>query len=172
MSMVHDAPAAGRTQHAANAIRTLLVHVEPDAEAAPRLDAAVALARRLDATLVGVGAEMMPSLGVSDPFGMLEGQWLVEMRSLVQTNLQRAEKAFKAKAAGLTARWIALEDIPAPAIARLSRGCDLIIAGGAPIRDGDAYKSADSAELVLLSGRPVLVAPPAGGKLRGDAVVV
>lgn len=172
MTMVQDAPAPSKSQAVASAFRTLLVHVEPEAEAAPRLDAAVVLARKLDAALVGVGAEMIQSLGVSDPYGMLEGQWLVEMRSLVQTNLKRAEEAFKAKAAGLESRWIALEDLPAPAIARLSRGADLIIAGGAPIKDGDTYRTADTAELVLLSGRPVLVAPPNGGKLRAEGVVV
>lgn len=55
-------------------------------------------------------------------------------------------------------------------MARLSRGVDLIVAGGAPL--DRPSRSADTAELVMRCGRPVLVAPPWGGKLRAEVVVV
>jgi nucleotide-binding universal stress UspA family protein len=167
-----DTMAPARASQAASAIRSILLHVEPDPQAEPRVHAAADLARRLDAVLIGVGAEMIQSLGVTDPFGVLGAEWVVELQRLVVDNLKRAEASFRAGAAGLTTQWLALEAVPAPAIAALSRGADLIIAGGAPLRFTDDYRVAQTAELVLLSGCPVLVVPPEGGRLRGEAVVV
>ncbi|MFI4950147.1 MAG: universal stress protein, partial [Caulobacterales bacterium] len=146
----------------------LLVQVEPGADAAPRLQVAVDLARRLDATLLGVGLDQVQGIGIGDPF--MDGDWMNDLEALVQENLKRAEANFRAQTSGLRAEWLAFEAAPAPAIARLSRSVDLIVAGGAPL---DSYgRSADTAELAVRSGRPVLVAPPLGGKLRGEAVVV
>jgi len=152
--------------------RSLVVQVEPGEEASARLDVAVSLARKLDAFLLGVGVEMLQSSGVADPFGMLEAQWLGEMRKILQENLDRAEAVFRAKTSGLNAEWVQLTDMPARAIARFARRADLIVAGGAPIKAADTYKSADPAELMLQSGRPVLVAPPAGGPFTGEGIVV
>ena len=172
MTVLQEAPAPIRAQQTLAAIRSLLVHVEPGVDAQPRLAAAADLARKLDATLIGVGAEMIQSLGVADPFGVLGSAWVVELQQLVVDNLKHAEAVFRAKTAGLETQWLALETLPGPALARLSRGADLIVAGGAPLTFKDAYRVADTAELVLLSGRPVLVVPPEGGKFRGEAVVV
>jgi len=59
VTLVQDTPKvrtepSGRSA-SAQAIRILLTHVSGDPQEAPRLRAAVALARDLDATLVGVG---------------------------------------------------------------------------------------------------------------------
>lgn len=169
MPIVQAAPASTRPAPAIVDIRSLLVQVEPGAETEARLQVAVDLARRLDATLLGVGLEMIQGIGVGDPF-VVGGDWIDELEALVQDNLKRAEANFRTHAAGLQTEWLGLQELPAPAIARLSRGVDLIVAGGAPL--DDAIRSADTAELIVRSGRPVLVAPPHGGKLRGEAVVV
>lgn len=167
-----DTATAVQPQDATGPIRSILVHVEPTVEAQPRLHAAVALARKFDATLIGVGAEMVQVLGLADPYGMADTGWLVELQKLVADNLRSAEATFRAKAAGLKTEWLAVQSLPAPVIAQVSRGADLIFAGGAPLNSGDSYRVAQTAELVLKSGRPVLVAPPQGGKFRGEAVVV
>ncbi len=65
-----------------------------------------------------------------------------------------------------------MQDYPAAALARISRAADLVIAGGSPHRFTDDYRVAQTAELVLQCGRPVLVVPPTGGRLRGEAVLV
>lgn len=171
-SLVQDAPAvrlhtAGRTGY-----RTLLVHVQPEPAAAPRLQTAADLAHNLGATLFGLGAEMVPPLGAMDPTGLAQGAWYVEMRDQAQRNLEQARASFHAASSGLHTQWAAVHDMPAHAVARASREADLIVAGGMPLTEPDRYRSADSADLVLLSGRPVLIAPPAGGALRGEAVVV
>lgn len=160
------------SQAAASGYRSLLVHVEPRALATPRLEVAVSLARRLDATLIGVAAESLDPLVFSDPSGMMGGDLLGMAQKVVREDLERAEALFKSKSAGVASQWLATEGVPVEALARVSRAADLIIAGGVPLAGADRYRSADTAELVLTTGRPVLVAPPHGGRFRGDAVVV
>jgi nucleotide-binding universal stress UspA family protein len=154
------------------AIRTLLVHVSPDAHAAPRLESAVALAKTLDATLFGLAAEMVPPLGAMDPTGLVEGEWYLEMRGQVQRNLELAREIFRAAAKGVKTDFAWIEDMPGPALARAARAADLVIVGGQPLDRIDRHRSCDTAEAMLLSGRPVLIAPPKGGQLEGKAVVV
>ena len=171
--MTHqDTATAIRPEQATSAIRSILVHVEPGAEARPRLETAVALANKLDAMLIGVGAEMLQTQGIAEAHGFADSNWLSDLQKLVEENLSNAEAAFRAKTAGLKSAWLALQELPAPALARVSRSADLILAGGAPLKFIDAYRMAQTAELVLQSGRPILVAPPEGGKFRGEAVVV
>ena len=169
MPTVQTAPPPTRPAAAAlEDIRSLLVQVEPGAEAATRLRVAADLARRLDATLLGVGLETVQGIGIGDPF--MDGDWMADLEALTQEDLKRSEAQFRSQTEGLQTEWLALKAIPVPAMARLSRRVDLIVAGGAPL--DSASGSADTAELVMRCGRPVLVAPPRGGKLRAEAVVV
>lgn len=173
MDLVKDAPAkAGRAGKAVTGWKTVLVHVEPGKAAAPRLATAVALARRCDARLLGVGAELVEPVTFSDPYGSWDAQVLTALRDQVQENLTHAEQAFAKAATGVSSEWRKVEDRPAAAIARVARAADVIVAGGMPLKGLDGYRSADPAELTLLSGRPVLVAPPQGGELQAKAVVV
>jgi nucleotide-binding universal stress UspA family protein len=168
MPTVLEASAQTRPVTALAEIRRLLVQVEPGAEAAPRLEVAVDLARRLDADLLGVGVETIQGIGIGDPF--MDGDWIADLEALRQENLKRAEANFRGQTDGVRTEWLALKATPELALAQLSRGVDLIVAGGAPL--DRAAQSADTAELVIRCGRPVLVAPPRGGGLRGEAVVV
>jgi len=168
MPTVLEAPAPYRPATALAEIRSLLVQVEPGAEAAPRLQVAVELARRLDADLLGVAAETIQGIGIGDPF--MDGDWIADLEALRQDNLKHAEANFRAQTDGLRTEWLALKATPELALAGLSRGVDLIVAGGAPL--DRMAQSADTAELIIRCGRPVLVAPPRGGKLRAEAVVV
>jgi len=170
MTLLKDAPvqtAAAKTQ---TMLKSILVHVEATPEASPRLHAAVDLARMFDATLIGVGVEMLQTY--SDPYGLLGGDWVIQLQSLVEDDLKRAEATFRAKTAGLKTEWTSIETFPSRALARRARAADLIVAGGAPLGFEGNYRAADPAELVMLSGRPVLVAPPKPGKFHGRAVVV
>jgi nucleotide-binding universal stress UspA family protein len=161
-----SSPAARR------AIRSLLVHVEPDSEGTARLDAAADLAHKLSARLIGVAAEAVPPLAVSENVGALAAIWIVEIEAALRENRERAEAAFRRRAVGLDVEWLALQTYPADALARLARGADLVFAGGASQMDLDDCRVAQTAELVVKCGRPVLVVPRNGGRLRGEAVVV
>jgi nucleotide-binding universal stress UspA family protein len=154
MTLLKDAPVQAAKAKTDTALKSILVHVEATPETSPRLQAAVDVARMFDATLLGVGVEMLQTY--SDPYGMLGGEWVVQLQSLIEDDLKRSEATFRAKTAGLKAEWSA----------------DLIVAGGAPLGREGNYRAADTAELVMVSGRPVLVAPPKAAKFHGRAVVV
>ncbi|HZZ30618.1 MAG TPA: universal stress protein [Phenylobacterium sp.] len=171
-TLVQDAPVRNRFRPAQGAWRSILTHVQPETDAQPRLAVAVDLARKLDATLIGLGAEMLPPLGASDPYGMLGGEFVSAMLDVIQTNLVHAQAGFQKAAAGVRGQWMSVQDLPERAISRLSRGADLIVAGGSPLKAHDSYRWCDPGQLILNSGRPVLVAPPAGGTLGAEAVVV
>lgn len=173
MTLVKDAPASSKpARPAVPAWRAVLVHVEPDKHSAPRLEAAASLARKCDALLIGLGAEMVQPVTFADPYGSWDAQVLTALREQVQQNLVHAEQAFNKHTAGLSAEWRKVEDRPGPALARVARGADVIVAGGGPLNPTDGYRTADSAELALASGRPVLVVPPKGGSLKASKIVV
>lgn len=151
---------------------TILVHAESDPDAAPRITMAARVALDFDATLLGVGAEMYDWLGLSDPFGMVAAEWAALARKQVENDLAAAGALFRSHVGGARHAWLALSEPPAPALARVARRADLIIAGGAPVDDTAILRTADPVELILLSGRPVLVAPPRPVGLRAERIVV
>ena len=175
MSAQNDLEASGSAASApppAQTIRTILTHVRPGSQDLPRLRTAASLARRFDATLFGLGCEALPPLGVIDPTGGAQGEWYVAMQDQAELDLQQARKIFDGEVEGLKTHWAKSEDLPAEALARAGRGADLIVAGGRPLDQMDHYRDVDTGVLVLRAGRPVLIAPPAGGQLSARAVVV
>jgi nucleotide-binding universal stress UspA family protein len=152
--------------------KAILVHAEPLPAAAPRLATAAALARDFGATLLGVGAEMLDWVGVSDPYGIMAADWMTVMRDQVENDLKASEKAFLSAAQGVPQEWTAMMEPPVTALSRLARGADLIVAGGAPLAHAESARAAAAVDLVMRSGRPVLVAPPQGGVLSGKKIVV
>src|SRR3569623_2104720 len=99
-TLVQDAPVRNRFAADQAAWRSILVHVQPEAEAQPRLAVAADLARKLDATLIGVGAEMLPPIAATDPYGLLGGEFVATMLEAIQLNLVHAETAFRLAAQG------------------------------------------------------------------------
>ena len=176
VTLVQDKPTAVAAEAArspaARAFRTILTHVNGDPEEAPRLGAAVSLARSLDATLFGVGCEMVPPLAATDPSGLMQAEWLISLQDAVRANLESAHQFFLSEAKDLKTDWVALEGLPLETIARLSRSADLIVAGGRTSGRIDKHREIDTGELLLRSGRPVLIAPPAGGELKARSIVV
>lgn len=151
---------------------TVLVHAESNPQAAERLTLAAQVARKFDATLLGVGVEMVDWMGLSDPYGMVAAEWVALAREQVDKDLATAEALFRSHAGAGRHEWLALSDAPAPALSRTARRADLIVAGCAPLDDTAPLRTADAAELILQSGRPVLVAPPGAVDLRAERVLV
>lgn len=152
--------------------KTILTHVQPEAEAAPRLKCAVDLSAEFGAHLIGLAAEAIPPLGFTDPYGLGQGEMIVALRESMATNQADAEKAFREAVGQTPCEWRTAQDMPSKAMARCARAADLIVAGGAPRDASDAYRLAEPGELTILAGRPVLVAPPGGGRLRAKSIVV
>lgn len=136
----------------------VITQVQCDPDAAGRLACAVELAQRFDATLIGLGAEMIPGIADTGLSGIATG-WVVDVRESIEARLKLAEHAFTAAARSLRTEtiWVSGVSMPARAIAAASRAADLVVAGGKVT--GDAYSTAPVGELALSCGRPVLVAP-------------
>ncbi|MFI4974357.1 MAG: universal stress protein [Caulobacterales bacterium] len=153
----------------------ILTHVQPEAEAAPRLVCAHAMAKRFGARLIGLGAEMIPPLAFDNGFYTLEAEWATAMRDAISDRLKIAEKAFAAHTGGLPKQDVVWEcgiQLPGPALGAASRAADLIVAGGVPHHSIDAYREVAPAELAISAGRPVLVAPPSAPPLEAKTVMV
>ncbi len=151
----------------------IMTQVKPDAEAAPRLACAVDLARRFGAALIGVAVEEVSPLAFDGGLYSPTADWSNAMRQLVEERLQAARQRFDEATAGLPggASFASGVQLPTPALVAASRAADLIVAGGAP-RSHDANRDSAPADLVMISGRPVLVAPPAPTPFRGKQVLL
>jgi nucleotide-binding universal stress UspA family protein len=152
----------------------VLTHVQADLEAARRLDCALEIAKRFDAAVIGVGAEMIPPLAFDGGFYSLEADWTVAMRESIETHLKEARTRFTtaACALGTKAIWYSGVQLPGAAIAATARSADIIVTGGAAHRHSDPYRDASSGELALTSGRPVLVAPSHGRALVAEQILL
>jgi nucleotide-binding universal stress UspA family protein len=154
---------------------SVMTHVQPEPEAAPRLACAVDLARRFGARLIGVGAEMIPPLAFDNGYYAADAEWAVAMRKSIEDQLRNAKAVFIRQAADLPAEdvvWLSGIESPTPALATASRAADLVILGGVPRRRDSPYRDIEPAKLAIQAGRPVLAAPPAGPLLSGRKVVV
>lgn len=153
-------------------ITAILVQAEPGREANARLKCAADLADQLGAVVVGLGAQVLPASAGLQPLAAFEAEWLVAMRDQVEADLRGAEQAFRACMAGRPAQWRTRRIPPDEAMATGARVADLIVAGGVVGPGRGAAASADVARLILTAGRPVLVAPPEGERVKGETIVV
>ncbi|TAJ69836.1 MAG: universal stress protein [Phenylobacterium sp.] len=164
-------PLADR-QVASAGYANILVHVEPGLPASHRTEVAAGLARDFDAHLIGVGAEALDAAYMADPYaGLLMTEWIVAAQEQVAGRLTAAEEAFRRDAAGVDLEWRTMQGFPSAALVQASRAADLIVVG-AVTKDASNYRTANAAEVVMASGRPVLVTPEAGRHLRAANVVV
>jgi nucleotide-binding universal stress UspA family protein len=152
----------------------VLVHVQAGKEGRSRLECAAAVAKSFDATLIGLAAEMIPPLMPEDGIYPALAGWFEIVRASIEENLKGAREAFDAASADVAkpSVWESGVGFPTPAMAAASRAADLIVASPAPERRDDPYRHASPAELVVTSGRPVLVAPPKGKGFVGARIVL
>lgn len=152
----------------------VITHVQSDDRTTPRLACAVEVAKRFNAALIGLGAEMVPPQAYAADGYAMDSNWVVAMRETIEESLKRAHQRFKDASAelGQPTRWLHGLQQPAPALAVASRAADIIVAGGAPRSLHDRYRDCTPAELAITSGRPVLVAPPQLRPLAGDHVLL
>lgn len=159
-------------QVASSTYANILVHVEPELSASHRTEVAARLARDFNAHLIGLGAEAIDAAFMADPYsGLLMAEWIVAAQEQIALHLKKAEETFRRDAASLDFEWRAVQGFPSAALVQTSRAADLIVVG-AIAKDASNYRTASAAEVVLGSGRPVLVVPEAGRHLRAANVVI
>ncbi|SDD14687.1 universal stress protein [Paraburkholderia lycopersici] len=144
--------------------KTVLTYLDPGDRAQARLDFSLQLAREFDAHLIGLYTTFMPEareyFAVAGCARHYDG--LCDTR---RGRRDAAEEAFRHAlgAAGRGGEWIAFDDHAEQPLIRRSRHADLLIAGQAgPDDDAQALRKGFLEEVVLTSGRPVLVLPYAG----------
>jgi nucleotide-binding universal stress UspA family protein len=125
--------------------KSLLVHALPGEASRLRIEAATALAIRLDALLIGLGAEAIPPIATGDPYGFGTGQWIPLLYEQQTRNLEAAHSAFATQSKGARTEWRSVGDLPTPAMARVARAVDLIVTGG-PAGTGDIYNTVSTSE--------------------------
>jgi nucleotide-binding universal stress UspA family protein len=152
--------------------KTILVHVPVPAQSGKAVEAAVALAGRFGAHLIGMGAEMFDvGLMASAPY--IDGTLIQTLRDQVELNLATAQGRFRKLAEGLGDRieWLSTQDFPEAAIRLHARSADLVVASRA-VGDVNAMTGFKPAELIMHAGAPVMLSPNFGGPLEAKQVVI
>jgi len=146
-------------------LKSVLVHVTNTDQAQARVDAAIALAMAHDAHVRGLGVRAMSEI---PPYAVpgIPATVIAEMEARQKADVAAARKIFEAALtrAGWSDRgdWVADEGDATEVTALHARYTDLTVVGQqSPSGATDAYTGfAD--ELVLQSGRPILVIPHIG----------
>ena len=172
MAQTQDAQVLTRPK-SNRAFGAIMVHAQPEDRSTQRVKMAARLAQDFDAALIGVGAEFFEPVATVDPFGFAPvGEWLMAAQDQVAADLKAAEKAFDRDAAGARTEWRSVQEQPGRALTGMSRAADLIVAGGVAEGTVNRNSAADAADLVMTTGRPVLVVPAQGQALKGETIVI
>ncbi len=154
--------------------KAILVHVETAAEARTKL--AFDLARRHNALLIGLAAAMWtsPAVYAAPEVMSLAPEMIEEARERVQTELKGASVLFHqlAEEASVRTEWRSLEGFPYGALCSAANAADLIIAGSLDAGVSEGMIGLNPGDLLIGSGRPVLVVPGKIEKLEARNITV
>ena len=158
--------------------RTILVHVDNERGAAERTRCAIDLAKRFDATLLGLtaGVPQLPMELYADAIGSVAiGPDYSDFdRKHVQAEFGKTAAAFKAwtDGSGLETDWRAVFESPSIAIIRAATAADLIVLGVGDHSLIGNYNAPSAGDVVLRTGRPVLVVPQGQNGMNVRNVVI
>lgn len=152
--------------------KSILVQSEGGEECAPRLKCAANLADRFRAVLIGQGAETVLPVVFDSSYIAYDAMGVLQ--EAVVNDLSAAQAAFHrhCDGFGIAREWRQRQGMPADVMADAARAADLIVAGGCPRRGRNTYQTASIDDLVLTSGRPVLVAPSGKDFFTGHRVLL
>lgn len=151
---------------------TLMVNLGLGQSNAGLLRVTDALANQYGATVIGIAArqplQMIYSSGCYVPPELIQAD-----QDQIEQELREAEAEFRSSVhrPGLEWRSDMSFGPPSDYVACQARRADLLLTGAASSKETDATRAA-SGELVMQSGRPVLVVPEAAGSLALDGVVL
>jgi nucleotide-binding universal stress UspA family protein len=118
------------------------------------------LAAQFSAKVIGVAAAMF-----SPPMYFLEGtasqQLIDEGETAIRTQLAELERRFRAAMHGCASdvEWRQAMEVPARYVEREARAADIVLVGGDRNAISDPFAIAGPSDLVLQTGRPLLVVP-------------
>jgi nucleotide-binding universal stress UspA family protein len=141
---------------------TVMVSMALDRSNEARLEIAGQLAERFGAHVIGItAAEFSPPLYFTD--GEQAQKVLDQGRAAIRNRLAEAEAQFRVAmhSRASAVEWRYAEDFPGRFIIQQARAADIIVVGGGGGRDalGDPFMQADPGDLLMQTGRPLLVVP-------------
>jgi nucleotide-binding universal stress UspA family protein len=157
-------PGGTPRQSGPSAFPRMLVHVGLDQANADRLGFAVALAERFGSALTG--AYLMPPLiPTAVAMGDVLPELIAEQEKLALADAETARRAFldHTTRKALKTEWHCLREPGLPKLRHLARCADIAIVGQVNPDSPDGAIVLRPEELVLASGRPVIVVPYVGG---------
>ncbi len=147
------------------AFKTVVVHVDVDANREERLGLAEGLVRRHDGHLIGLHPSeppyLPPSLG--ELAGPVEADMVEAQRQAAERRADELHKAFEERfrASGLSVEWRTEEGEPSAVLAKHGRYADLLVVPQG--EEGAVFPDASLVERVILDGGcPVLLVPRIG----------
>ena len=156
---------------ASPAVASIMVHVDRNAGSDDRIRLAANLADRFGAVLIGVAGWVPGRERAALSHAELEQH---ETRlKWVRAELDRLGERFR-EVAGITVQpteWRGSFNFPREVIAREARAADLVVIGSKPAAD-DVFHAFDPGEVLLASGRPVLIAPQGQAALSARRVLI
>ncbi|WP_233233518.1 universal stress protein [Bordetella sp. LUAb4] len=144
--------------------KRIAVHLDDDAACTRRVRAAAQVARDHEATLVGIYTSYLPPQYAYDEGIVPDDVYAVLLRRLTDNRKAAHELLQKAaRATGVPVQWRAPEGLPAEALARHARSCDLLVLGQSGEDDPESVVTPYFTESIIMTlGRPVLIIPTQG----------
>lgn len=152
---------------------TIMVQLDIDAPATPRLNFAWELAEHLEADLIAFAAAEPFLMRPADGDGSISAE---AMRSQIEQIEERLE-ALKSEFLDVTqdsnrASWRGTVGEPTRFLALYARAADLLVAGPAGHSPKDRLRTIDPGELILSAGRPILFASDSYRPLTAENILV
>jgi nucleotide-binding universal stress UspA family protein len=138
---------------------TMMVHVDVARDCEQRIQLALALADRFEATLIGVaGLPLQPAFAAGGVVVYREPS--EDHCRAVSARLDEMGRRFRGKGQHLRqVEWRAALELPHELVSREARAADLVIVGARHADGGNVHDLVDPGAILLRGGRPLLVAP-------------
>ncbi|WP_163266911.1 universal stress protein [Chelativorans alearense] len=142
------------------AYNTIMVQLDVDTAATPRLTFAMNLARRFEADLIGFAAAQAHMFVPPDDSGIVTAEMMRQRTDDIREKLKALKEEFLSVAGdGEHVSWRGELGDPTQFLAIHARAADLLVTGTpAPDVAGDGGRTVDPGTLILSAGRPVLFA--------------
>lgn len=143
-------------------VRSILTQVQATPRGEARLRFAAALANSLGAQLHGAGVQAFsPYIASTGAFGYVDAGAIQAIRDEIDREIYEAKDRFHEVCTerSIVGEWRQAVDDPVEVMSRLARSADLIVATHRSPSEGSAA-TAEPGDLLVTSGRPVLVIPP------------
>lgn len=154
--------------------KTILVNLDIDGPVAPLTAAAIDLAARFNARLIGFCAADAPLLVTGMEGGEMAAEAWQMMRKDIALHFEALRAAFE-KAVGrkVHAQWRDSLESPSQGLARVARSADLIVMNASEgAATGDAFRACNPGSVVLQAGRPLLIAAKGADRVQAKKVTV